>query len=356
MHKRYPLAAALLGGNYHLFAELPYNLNWMIRLRADEEAFLKAHPLVVTDVGCRGEAPKELLTLFPYMDYHAFDADAEECARMEKTAHPYASRRLFPRFIGEKPGPVTFNLFHKPGESSSLEPGPRFKALYRRGGLRRREAVPPRGDHPGRPLPGRSARCSGPGQAGHPGHRTGHPPGRRLGAALGEHGGGGGGVRRDVPGAGPVRPDLRPHGGAGFRARSTSTACSARRNRSIGARPGASCCLATPSSGAGKTGWKAFRRIRCASTSCSSSTTVTWIWPSTSSSATPSSRRRSRHRRPLQGRPAAQAAAPAAQPHGSAAGVPASPENLQPPDLGLRPLLAGKVIVPIPRLRPQETS
>ncbi len=130
MHKRYPLAAALLGGKYHLFAELPYNLNWMIRLRADEEAFLKAHPLVVTDVGCRGEAPKELLTLFPYMEYHAFDADAEECARMEKTAHPYASRRLFPRFIGEKPGPVTFNLFHKPGESSSLEPGPRFKALY----------------------------------------------------------------------------------------------------------------------------------------------------------------------------------------------------------------------------------
>jgi FkbM family methyltransferase len=130
MQPGYPLARTLLGSKYHHFAELPYNLNWMIRLRRDEQAFLTAHPIVVTDVGCRGEAPKELLTLFPYMDYHAFDADATECARLNGTPHPYANRRLFPLFIGDGPGEVTFNLFHNPGESSSFDPGHRFQELY----------------------------------------------------------------------------------------------------------------------------------------------------------------------------------------------------------------------------------
>ena len=115
---------------YNFFAELPYNLNWMIQVKKGEAAFLQKHPLVVTDVGCRGSAPKELEPLFPFMDYHAFDADAAECERLNSTPHPFAKRETFPFYIGEAAGPVSFNLFVKPAESSTYAPEPRYKALF----------------------------------------------------------------------------------------------------------------------------------------------------------------------------------------------------------------------------------
>jgi FkbM family methyltransferase len=126
----FPLLSTLLRHKFHYFTQLPYNLNWFIQLRGPERDFLRDHPLVVTDVGCRGDAPSELTPLFPYMDYHAFDADARECERLNQLPHPFARRETFPLFIGETPGPVDFNLFHEPGQSSPYVPEARFRDLF----------------------------------------------------------------------------------------------------------------------------------------------------------------------------------------------------------------------------------
>jgi len=114
----------------HYSALLPYNLNWAVKLKAPEKSWLEKHPLVVCDIGARGGAPNELVTLFPFMAYHAFDADAKECERLNASGHPYHSLRLFPLFLGGAEGKVVFNFYKEPGQSSVYQPAPRYKELF----------------------------------------------------------------------------------------------------------------------------------------------------------------------------------------------------------------------------------
>jgi len=114
----------------HYTAQLPYNLNWAIHLRAQEKVWLEKHPLVVCDIGARGGAPDELVSFYPFMTYHAFDADAKECARLNAAMHPYHSLRVFPLFIGGAAGRILFNLYQEPGQSSVYQPASRYKELF----------------------------------------------------------------------------------------------------------------------------------------------------------------------------------------------------------------------------------
>ncbi|GFO64351.1 FkbM family methyltransferase [Geomonas paludis] len=117
----------------HYGAVLPYNLNWQIRLWERAQKFLRDHPLVVCDVGARGSAPDELAPFFSSTLYHAFDADAEECARLNRLPHPYRGFRALPYFIGRCSGTTPFNLFKERGESSCYKPAQRFQDVFRRG-------------------------------------------------------------------------------------------------------------------------------------------------------------------------------------------------------------------------------
>jgi FkbM family methyltransferase len=126
---RYLLNALFKFWNHYL-AVLPYNLNWQIKLGLHEKHFLSQNPLVVCDVGARGSAPEELAPFFSHMIYHAFDADKEECARLNSSSHPYHQFCVFPYYIGRDTQRTVFNLHKKIGESSSYKPGKRFKDVF----------------------------------------------------------------------------------------------------------------------------------------------------------------------------------------------------------------------------------
>jgi len=114
----------------HYYAELPYNLNWQIKFSSQEKKFLKQHPLVVCDIGARGSAPNELIPFFPYMDYHCFDADKEECDRLKSISTPYKGYHVFPYFIGKNSKDVAFNLYKNRRHSSIFKPGERYYSIY----------------------------------------------------------------------------------------------------------------------------------------------------------------------------------------------------------------------------------
>lgn len=114
----------------HYQAVLPYNLNWQIKLGSLEKHFLSQNNLIVCDVGARGCAPEELAPFFSHMDYYAFDADKEECDRLNRLPHPYQKHRIFPYYIGRDTQRAAFNLYKQRGESSSYKPGKRWKDIF----------------------------------------------------------------------------------------------------------------------------------------------------------------------------------------------------------------------------------
>jgi len=116
----------------HSQAVLPYNLNWQIKIGSREKRFLSQHPLVFCDVGARGSAPGELAPFYAHMVYHAFDADKEECNHLNRLSHPYRKFCVFPYYIGRDLQKTVFNIYKRPGESSSYTPGKRFKNVFRR--------------------------------------------------------------------------------------------------------------------------------------------------------------------------------------------------------------------------------
>ena len=125
------LSKALFNVWNHYSAILPYNLNWQITLSTEEKFFLDKNALVVCDVGARGAAPEELAPFFKQLTYHAFDADKEECDRLNASSHPYAKFLAFPYYIGKDARKIIFNIFKRPGESSSFKPAKRFQDLFR---------------------------------------------------------------------------------------------------------------------------------------------------------------------------------------------------------------------------------
>lgn len=129
------LLCSIFGQWHHYQAILPYNLNWQIRLGSPERSFLSQSPLMVCDVGARGTAPEELAPFFSCMEYCAFDADKDECDRLNQLSHPYRKFRVFPYFIARDARKTAFNLCTRRGDSSCYRPGKRYKALFAGDGL-----------------------------------------------------------------------------------------------------------------------------------------------------------------------------------------------------------------------------
>ena len=111
------------------FEVLPYNLNWLLK---DSSGLTdkQKKPIVIVDIGCRGEGLKELWPLRKKILYIGFDADAEECKRMEAEKHDFYDRKIYPVFIGLNNGFQNFNLYKSKGVSSMYEPDERYAALY----------------------------------------------------------------------------------------------------------------------------------------------------------------------------------------------------------------------------------
>jgi FkbM family methyltransferase len=124
------LFRAIFKHSSHYLAELPYNLQWAIRLNEQERDYLKQNSILVCDVGARGGAPQELSSFFPFLNYSAFDADKEECERLKSSLHPYAEYHIFPYFIGKAVSNDVFNLFRKRGQSSVFKPNKRYKTSF----------------------------------------------------------------------------------------------------------------------------------------------------------------------------------------------------------------------------------
>jgi FkbM family methyltransferase len=128
MHKT--LLTAFLRHANHYHAILPYNLNWAIRPSLEMCEWLSRHPIQLADVGARGGMPGELMALEKFVDYACFDADPEECARLDAAEHRTHRFRAFPYFIADREAPVTFHIYKEGGHSSVYPPGREFAAQF----------------------------------------------------------------------------------------------------------------------------------------------------------------------------------------------------------------------------------
>lgn len=122
-------ALARYPSQYH--AVLPYNLNWMLDGRSPAREILAGNPLTVMDIGARGGHMGELEGLREFIVYHGFDADSDECARLN-AAPPagFVEHRLYPYYVGATTGPVEFHIYRQPGESSRLKPDPSYRVRF----------------------------------------------------------------------------------------------------------------------------------------------------------------------------------------------------------------------------------
>ncbi|MBU3917299.1 FkbM family methyltransferase [bacterium] len=114
----------------HYPSVLPYNLNWMIKLRKEEKEFLSLNPIVFYDIGARGSAPEELIPFYSNLEYYAFDADVVECNRLNTLPNSYSKFTALPYFVGGNIKREVFNLYRERSHSSVFKPGTRYKELF----------------------------------------------------------------------------------------------------------------------------------------------------------------------------------------------------------------------------------
>jgi FkbM family methyltransferase len=119
----------------HYFSVPDYNLNWAISNTIPIANFLDACPLNVVDVGARGGNLGEIENLKSFIRYIGFDADKTECARINDAPPPgFRDFKIYPYFIGDVVGPITFNIYNSAGESSVYSPNrdhiQRFNASF----------------------------------------------------------------------------------------------------------------------------------------------------------------------------------------------------------------------------------
>ena len=104
---------------------LPYNWNWQ-RPWLEVADFLQAHPIVLMDAGARGLAPPELDSLGHHVRRVGFEADPEECRRLNEAG----AGRFFPTLLAGAPGTQTINLYRERSYSSVLPLSERFQRLW----------------------------------------------------------------------------------------------------------------------------------------------------------------------------------------------------------------------------------
>jgi len=118
------------------FSVLPYNINWLLSDNDNITCDSMDSPIVIVDVGCRGGVPDELWPIRSFIHYIGFDADSEECRRIEGVPHDYLKRSVYSVFIGSQNGIHDFNLFNSRGDSSMLDPNNRHRILFGGPGFR----------------------------------------------------------------------------------------------------------------------------------------------------------------------------------------------------------------------------
>lgn len=115
----------------HYYSVPAYNLNWMLSDFEPIHNFLTTNPIIVADVGARGGHLGEINNLKPYLSYYGFDADKEECKRIESVPHEdFHSYKILPYYVGKNEGLIDFHLFRDLGSSSKLKPSQYFKNNY----------------------------------------------------------------------------------------------------------------------------------------------------------------------------------------------------------------------------------
>lgn len=115
----------------HYWSVPEYNLNWSIGELDPYTKFLETHPLVVVDVGARDGFLGEIEDLKPFISYVGFDADEEECSRINATPPGgFKSFTVLPYFIGEPSGPRPFHIYNAPGQSSLFQPVQAYADKY----------------------------------------------------------------------------------------------------------------------------------------------------------------------------------------------------------------------------------
>jgi FkbM family methyltransferase len=110
-----------------------YNLNWSLKNLAPVKHFLQRNPISVVDVGAREGFLGEIEDIKNFVKFLGFDADVEECERLNKNPpNGFNSFRVAPYFIGKNNEEVTFNLYKSPGESSVYAPNREFQRKFNR--------------------------------------------------------------------------------------------------------------------------------------------------------------------------------------------------------------------------------
>jgi protein O-GlcNAc transferase len=118
-------ARSLLSSPSAALQEMPYNWNWQRRW-TEVADFLRAHPVVLMDVGARGDAPPELQSMEEFVLRVGFEADEDECSRLNATN----SGRFFPNLVAGEVGPLTLNIYRDPAQSSVMSLNERFRRLW----------------------------------------------------------------------------------------------------------------------------------------------------------------------------------------------------------------------------------
>ncbi len=118
-------ARSLLSSPSAASGAMPYNWNWQRRWN-EVAGFLQAHPVTLMDVGARGDAPPEFASMSQYVKRVGFEADAEECTRLNATGEGL----FFPNLVAGEAGPLTLNLYSNAAQSSVLTVNERFARLW----------------------------------------------------------------------------------------------------------------------------------------------------------------------------------------------------------------------------------
>ncbi|HEX3794065.1 MAG TPA: FkbM family methyltransferase [Acidimicrobiales bacterium] len=104
---------------------MPYNWNWQRRW-SEVSDFLTQNRIILMDVGARGEAPPELDSLLPFVHRVGFEADVDECQRLNDTE----DGTFFANLVAGAPGPMSLNLYEVAAYSSVYTLSERFQRLW----------------------------------------------------------------------------------------------------------------------------------------------------------------------------------------------------------------------------------
>ena len=118
----------------HYFSVPEFNLNWALNDPSQFSDFLKGNPIVVFDIGARGGVLGEIESLKKYIDYYGFDADEDECNRLNASLNvDFNKFSMLPFFVGKEGESEEFNIYNNPGESSKFSPSSKFVRDYNSG-------------------------------------------------------------------------------------------------------------------------------------------------------------------------------------------------------------------------------